>query len=271
MERRIVWVPHRFNHLEPQSCDLIRLGGPNDGGYVIGRRSLDRSQSLLSLGIATEWSFDADFLRHRRKARYIACDRASGTAVHLLNALRQFLSLQQWKVISKSLRVARNFFFHVPPWNQRRKFVRRWVRGTVVDQRRDVELNDLLALVGDATPVFLKMDIEGGEYALIPEITRRESARPGFFAGLCIEFHDISAQEPEFLQAIEHLQRHFHVVNVHANNYVPITGDFPKVIELSFVPIADVTVRSGFGGRRGEFDAPNNPDEADIELRFLST
>jgi hypothetical protein len=113
------------------------------------------------------------------------------------------------------------------------------------------------------------MDIEGSEYEIIPEIVRMESARPGLFSGLCIEFHDISARETEFLEKIQNLLQCFSIVHLHVNNCVPLTSDFPDVIEVSFVPKQKIAVLDRVKSLPVEgLDFPNDPSLADISLVF---
>ena len=42
--------------------DLIRLGKDNDGGYLVEKESLAEAKSLISFGIAFDWSFEKHFL-----------------------------------------------------------------------------------------------------------------------------------------------------------------------------------------------------------------
>lgn len=41
--------------------DLIRLGRSNDGGYLIGKNSINNSKYLISMGLDLDWSFEEDF------------------------------------------------------------------------------------------------------------------------------------------------------------------------------------------------------------------
>ena len=41
--------------------ELIRVGKNGDGGYLIEKKSLEDSKSLISFGISTDWSFEKDF------------------------------------------------------------------------------------------------------------------------------------------------------------------------------------------------------------------
>ena len=44
--------------LKPQhEYDLIRLGQDNDGGYLVDKKSIDDSKSLITLGLGFNWTF----------------------------------------------------------------------------------------------------------------------------------------------------------------------------------------------------------------------
>jgi hypothetical protein len=116
--------------------------------------------------------------------------------------------------------------------------------------------------------VFLKMDIEGGEYELIPEIVRRESAQRGYFSGLCFEFHDIGSRETEFFRLMKQLSQEFSIVHIHANNSVRLTRDFPDFVEITLVPHSDVTGGNVRQFPRAGLDAPNDPHTVDFALMF---
>src|SRR5215467_10104459 len=45
--------------LSPVTCDdLVRLGSPNDGGYVVPARAIERASTLLSFGLEKNWQFE---------------------------------------------------------------------------------------------------------------------------------------------------------------------------------------------------------------------
>ena len=39
--------------------DLVRIGSPHDGGYVVSQRMLEDAQFLLSFGLGENWAFEA--------------------------------------------------------------------------------------------------------------------------------------------------------------------------------------------------------------------
>lgn len=269
-------VPERFAHLAPARCDLERIGNDGDGGYVVASDSLKNSRSLVSLGIASEWSFDSAFLERQPNCGYLACDRGSGFLVHAYSAIRRLVRLKRgwFRSSLSSARTAFKFLQLIPPvsLSARRRFIRKWVKAQVVDVKRDVAFGDLISSISStsgAQGVFLKMDIEGGEYEIIPEIVRSEVDHPGLFCGLCIEVHDINRREAEFLNKMDLLLQHFSIVHVHANNCVAVKSDFPDVIELTFVPRQNPNIQSRnlslpvYG-----LDFPNDPRFDEITLQF---
>ena len=40
---------------------LVRIGKKNDGGYSIGKNSLENTKKLFSFGLNDDWSFDEEF------------------------------------------------------------------------------------------------------------------------------------------------------------------------------------------------------------------
>ena len=49
---------HKYN--------LIRIGRNNDGGYLVEKNSISKSNSLVSFGIGLDWSFEKDFFNYRK-------------------------------------------------------------------------------------------------------------------------------------------------------------------------------------------------------------
>ena len=46
-------------YLKPQKeYDLIRLGQDNDGGYLVEKESINKSNGLITLGLGYDWTFE---------------------------------------------------------------------------------------------------------------------------------------------------------------------------------------------------------------------
>ena len=66
---------HSLTRWKPINIDdLIRLGRPEDGGYVISGRCVEQSRVLVSFGISEDWSFDEAFLCANRRTTGIGID-----------------------------------------------------------------------------------------------------------------------------------------------------------------------------------------------------
>jgi len=112
------------------------------------------------------------------------------------------------------------------------------------------------------------MDIEGGEYELLPQIVEMIVVSPQTFAGLCIEFHDLSDRQNEVVEFVQAIRESMAVVHLHANNCVPLTGEFPEVVEISFSPQSDVLPQQVDALPRPSLDFPNDNDRPDFRLVF---
>ena len=60
--------------LKPKfNYQLIRLGGHNDGGYLVGLKSILATSTLISFGIGGDVDFEKDFLS-RKKVIFLGYD-----------------------------------------------------------------------------------------------------------------------------------------------------------------------------------------------------
>jgi hypothetical protein len=50
--------------------DLIRIGHESDGGYVLSKRNIEKTETLLSFGINDDWSFEDCFTRKKNVKVY---------------------------------------------------------------------------------------------------------------------------------------------------------------------------------------------------------
>lgn len=273
MEPIVIRIPMHMEFLAPWECDVFRVGGLRDGGYVVGKKSLERAGSLLSLGIASEWSFDSDFLSRRPDISYLACDRSSGALVHLIGALRSTIRFSSASNSLKSLRRTIDFTTLVPPLSlsRRRRFVRKWVRATAVDSSTEVPFSELVDSLKSTRPIFLKMDIEGGEYELLPSVTKEVTIAPETFCGFCIEFHEVGTRFDEIQHFLKQLETSFAIVHLHANNCSPLVNGFPDAIEVTLAPRIDIGSKQIIELPRREFDIPNSSVDSDYVLRFRNS
>ena len=53
--------------------DLIRIGSKHDGGYLIEKSSMQKSQFLFSFGVSTNWEFEKEFI-NKTNINFVAFD-----------------------------------------------------------------------------------------------------------------------------------------------------------------------------------------------------
>ena len=255
---------------------LMRLGLPRDGGYVVPEPEVRSAAVLLSLGIKQDWSFDRAFAAANPRVRVIGVDPGIGpllflrqiavSAVHIVRTgiIGNARQARRWSAV---LRNSIDYFrFFAPPNYHIRKKV------AAGDSDATISLATLLSLAGAGTDdrrVFLKMDVDGAEYDLIPTIVNSSDC----ISCLVGEFHGLSRNPPRFNQAVTQLLEHFRIVHIHGNNYGPYDKqqDFPTAVEITFVNRRLLDGSSTLSTReypRTDLDYPNAPGRPDHTLRF---
>jgi hypothetical protein len=209
-------LPSHLGWLCPvQAPDLTRLGDLMDGGYVVPRAVIDQADGLLSLGLGDNWSFDAAW--HSLKPQ---------DPIHLYDGSVSKDSLQVTINVpvrgNLDLKSAYDSFFTGT--------VQHLVQnvGPGVDQ---IGLDDCLNRLAGQN-IFIKMDIEGGEYALIESIMQNSSR----ITGMVMEFHFCNSHRNIFQTAVTALQKEYVIVHLHGNNHVDIGAEgLTDCLELTLV------------------------------------
>jgi hypothetical protein len=87
--------------------DLIRLGRDNDGGYLVGKNSVFKSNALISFSIHDDCSFEKDF-KNLRNSKILCFDYIVDNKFwfkKLRRALRNFFKGEIWLI--------KEFFFNI--------------------------------------------------------------------------------------------------------------------------------------------------------------
>jgi hypothetical protein len=242
--------------------DLIRLGRDQDGGYVVSARAVDAADVLVGLGISEEWSFETAFAARRPHASVYAVDGTVSADVfeqrrttHVLQAMWSAVRLRRWLTLHHvesargCARMLRDFrrVFEQP----RCHFITAMIREP---GRPGMTWAELIARIAAETGtessrnLFVKMDVEGAEYRVLPTMLA-DAAR---ITGIAVEFHDADLLWERLHEQVQLLFRHFVVVHVHGNNYMPPTAGstLPRSLEVSFLNRSLITAR--------ELDAVND-------------
>ena len=234
--------------LWPQDVeDLVRVGRPYDGGYVVPRSALMAAQVLISVGINDDWSFEQASTGLNPALRLTGVD-ATTTASYVLRRGVRF-RVEYLLACLTGRRAKRDFLkTRMPSLFAYRRF---WAQHTLIPKMlapqasaTTVRLAELMnsppGPSGEPTSrVFLKIDIEGAEYALLEDIV---AAGPRL-TGLTMELHDVPAHRDRVIQFFAALRPHLVLVHLHANTYggVDPGTSLPKVVEATWLSRSLVT------------------------------
>ncbi len=236
--------------------ELLRIGSPHDGGYLVERNSHENSEFLLGLGINDDWTFEKDFDRP-----FIGVDNVLSVEYLLKRLLMKFGKILYQPFRSTSYQ---EFFTHLKKINYYRENKDLFIRNFVAsfDSEDTIAFGTLLESI-DSDKIYLKIDIEGSEYRILDEILSIEDR----IEGMVFEFHDCDLHADKIKDFIE--RSSLTLVHIHPNNYggVDENGD-PLVIELTFAKNPKV-ISEEPPILPHELDTPNGKDLKDIEMFFL--
>jgi Methyltransferase FkbM domain len=179
----------------------LRLGPNSDGGYVIADLN-GGYDCYISAGIAFEEGFSRDFIRK-----------------YCMNEYNSFGF--DGTINTYPYHYTKNISFipkNIHPFN-------------------DDNNSNLSFLLNNYSSIFLKMDIEGGEY---PWLLNLEDHQLNNIKQMVIEFHGITndgwnCNYDKKVACLEKLNKTHYIVHAHGNNHGPVQNSIPDVIELTYV------------------------------------
>ena len=251
---KVAVLPKNF---QPSAeVELIRIGRNGDGGYLVEPRSLYNADVLVGLGINDDWSFEQDFLE-RNAVPLFAFDGSISYKIFIRKAVRTLLRLRKLKEIVRSVRTALEY--------------RRFFRGSkqhlsnfvgMPSSEKSIDLRELFEThLPQFSSVFLKIDIEGGEYRLLNDLGLLSNR----ISGLVIEFHDLDLHLDRVASFIEDFP--LHLCHTHVNNYGGIDkSSIPLVIECTFT--SETSDERWQGRLPHSLDMANNSALDDVPLEF---
>jgi len=179
----------------------IRSGTNCDGGYVFGDL-YGGYDCYISAGISNEESFSRDFINKYNMNEYNSFG-FDGT----INSY---------------------------PYNYTKNisFIKK-----NINSFNDDNNSNLSFLIDKYNYIFLKMDIEGGEYPWLLQIDEEQLNK---FKQIVIEFHGITnngwnCDYDNKIKCLKKLSKTHYIIHAHGNNNGPIVNNIPDVIELTYV------------------------------------
>ncbi len=222
--------PIRPSDFRPVACEtLARLGGANDGGYVVPLEAVKAAGALLSFGLSYDWSFERDFKKLNAGAIVHCYDHTvslSTALEHSIGQLSRFVARRKasrlWNVLTW---IDYLLFFRVDRIHFRQRLWRD-------NQGGSATVDDAFGRLPPGCQVFVKMDVEGSEYRVLDDLLRHSRN----IVAIAIEFHDVDILAEKFVLLGEQSKRDIHIVHLHGNTNCGMTpSNFPNAPEITFL------------------------------------
>jgi len=240
--------------------DLIRIGKENDGGYLVGKNSVLKSEYLISFGINDDWSFEEQFRKNNSKIKIFAYDPYVDNTFFLNKTWVSFLSLLRGR--------PKHFYYNIKKWilfkiffdDKKNFFIKKKIgRGNV--KKPTITIEEIIKSTKNSKNIFFKIDIEGSEYRILDDLIKNLK----HITGIVIEFHDVDLHLDKIVNFIN--KTSLEIVHIHPNNFAEC--DFfgrPIVLEITFEKNPKLLKNSVSFPH--PLDQKNNPRYNDIELIF---
>jgi hypothetical protein len=178
-----------------------RCGINRDGGYILGELE-GNYDCYISGGVSTEESFSRDF-------------------INKYNILKENSFAFDGSVD--------DYPYH---YTDKIQFIKKYINNINDDNNTNLSF-----LIEKYNNIFLKMDIEGGEYPWLLQIDENSLNK---FKQIVIEFHGITNDGWHFsyddkVKCLEKLSKTHYIIHAHGNNHSPIINNIPDVIELTYI------------------------------------
>ena len=197
--------------------ELVRVGRFNDGGYLVGKNSINTTEYLISMGLDLDWSFEENFKKKNDKINIICFDDNLDKKFILKKIIIQIILIifnRNLKYLFSLIKNFINFNF----------FIRK-----VKYQKKKINYGDILKIQNNINNLFFKIDIEGSEYRILDELIKIKDK----ITGIIIEFHDVDLHVTKIENFINNIG--LKLIHIHPNNFGGLDrfGN-PNLIELTF-------------------------------------
>jgi hypothetical protein len=196
---------------------LIRLGKDNDGGYLVGKKTILKTKFLVSLGIGDDCSFEKDILKLNNKINIYCYDRFPLSKNYFIKEIIKSLVVLDFHNISHLLKVRNDY--------------KKIFRNNNV-KKRLIRYKSLIKIIKEnniSSETFLKVDIEGAEYRILDEILENQK----IFTGIILEFHDVDFHKEKIKTFINSLKLDLTHIHVNNSSVIDLEND-ATCIELTF-------------------------------------
>jgi len=258
------------NFLKPKvSCNLIRIGSLNDGGYVVPKDAITKTKTLISFGLFDDWKFEEDF-KKLTNCKVLCYDNSVTLKFWIIRFIKNCYSILALRNVRENFKKLFTYLSYIVFFNNKdtfhlKKFIAPKNEFTFgLNNHNKTDLNEIISN-NLYENIFLKIDIEGSEYRILDQLIKHQKK----FNGLVIELHNCDLHFDRIDKFIKSFD--LDLVHLHVNNYSNINHlSNPDVIELTFCnkkysyPIDIEKIK--FPNKN--LDAPNNKYEDDPQVSF---
>ena len=220
-------LPKIFKPYKSIKKNLIRVGPNTDGGYVIDKRIIKKSNTIITCGLNDDWEFEKDFLKFNKNCKIIAYDHTVNKEFWNKRFKKNLIDLLKFKKLNlkKIIDIFKHYEYRSFFKNKNYHHIKKVVLNK--KSRNEVSIKKILTNQKD---IILKVDIEGDEYNLLKKINTEYKK----INLLIIEFHKVSKNVNKIKKFI--LSRKFKIIHIHANNFGSIDKNSnPNVLEITFI------------------------------------
>jgi len=197
--------------------DLIRLGQDNDGGYLVEKKSIEDSKSLITLGLGYDWTFEKDYKKLKNLPIYCYDHTVNYSAIK--KRCRKFVGSYFFRLFKLKYVLKKNFFKelirNIFLYIDYQKFFKKDAEHNelrIGNGKNGTKLKTILDKKKEDLPAFIKIDIEGSEYRIFDEILLYQNC----FTGIGIELHDVDIHMDKIKNFINKLD--MKLVHIHGQN-----------------------------------------------------
>lgn len=236
-----------------QAKDLVRIGKQNDGGYLVSLSDVEKSNILISFGIADDWSFESDFVKYN-DIKIFAYDATLSYRFLLKRAIIEIVKNPL------SFNPIKKFFSYKKFFKGKHKHIKKFV-GINTTHNMHCTFLEVLNETNQKN-IFLKIDVEGSEYRFLDDIVANEKK----ITGIVIELHDCDINLNKIERFVRKLNNcGLNLVHIHGNNsgVLRLDDSLPLILELTFSRHAKF---SNSITLPHQLDMPNDKNKAEYEL-----
>ena len=261
--------------LKPKKkINLKRVGGKNDGGYLLNLDNINSSNFFYSFGVGLNWSFEENIYQIKKDQnvsfQISMFDHTIGKYFWFKNFVVSFIELIRFK---------KKFLYYLKQYFKLKKFLNNkecflydlMINPLNLDHAKIyklkvTDLNKIFEGKDKKRDSFIKVDIEGAEYRILDQLIKYNDR----FYGCIIEFHDIDLNLEKIKIFIEKFK--LDLIHTHVNNCGPLMNkNSPTQVELTFSYLpnkSDYEFSENFDLPH-ELDMPNHPNLRDDDVSFV--